>query len=699
MDIYKGLIGEEDFNRWDGTGSPTFTRQTSTGGTVMLTKVGYYQGQNANTYEYDAKTYGDSFSSATIDAALTAIGTTTQATLFLRPGTWTISANKDWSAYTNITFKIPRGAFISRGAYTITLPTVPEAGLYQIFLGTGTVTIPGEKYPEWFGAKDDSGTTDNTAAMLAALASGGTIKIKAPSGGYYKITDDLNVTVAGTKIISDNKAEIRQTVAGKKAFNITVSNVDIKNLTLTGLQHAAYNTGETAVYATGTSDSVRITDITVNDCVISNWGWEAIRFDYVTKANARNNRIYDIVYSGIQGRNTNEVDFSHNHIVDIGPGSASGVIVGVTLDGSVSQATASKYGRISDNYIYNTKQAILLEPAEHITISNNVLLDNLTGIDVKYHTTGGVSKNVTVTGNSIINLSLTTTQQKGIDVAGYDSTTLTENVSATGNVIYGYGSTADSRGAIQTGNITGCNFIGNIIANAQKYPLLIGSYTKNTNFIGNTIYGMQIVVGSTAMYVGLGCDYTFIDSNNIQSGAYPSITVPAASPLLLIGTNYYNTSAVTPIGTLSGTNASLKRLVVGSTATVTGAATGDLKSHVFTQNSVPNGMVIHFRAAGTKTGATGNKQINIVWGSATYTVHAAANNTNDWRVEGEILFTAAGAQSISWKCWDGATVTQGYEAGAQDISAGDVTLKLQAVVSGAADTVVQRMWVVERQYQ
>ena len=39
--VTKGLIGEQDIHRWDGTSSKTFTRASSTGGTLTLNDVGY----------------------------------------------------------------------------------------------------------------------------------------------------------------------------------------------------------------------------------------------------------------------------------------------------------------------------------------------------------------------------------------------------------------------------------------------------------------------------------------------------------------------------------------------------------------------------------------------------------------------------------------------------------------------------------
>lgn len=193
--ITKGLIGEQDQNKWDGVTS-TFTRATSTGGTLTLNKVGY---------EVDAlMSYGGgvNYTRATIAAALAAIGTTNKATLVLRPETWVIDSNVDWSAYTNVTFKVVPGAVISHGAFSVKLP-FPQAGRYQILSGTGNVTFYGSHGtwpPEWWGVTMDG--VDSSTAMQkcatdvynsnyeAALRAGGVIELSA--GILYSSLDMLN---------------------------------------------------------------------------------------------------------------------------------------------------------------------------------------------------------------------------------------------------------------------------------------------------------------------------------------------------------------------------------------------------------------------------------------------------------------------------------------------------------------------------
>ncbi len=143
---------------------------------VLVWSVDNVSNYLGNTYEIDALSYSPfTFTQAAITAACTAIGSGTK-TLLLHPGTWTISSNVDWAAICpNTTFKVPPGAIISHGAFTISMP-MPEAGPYQILSGTtGTITYnsTGAKQilPEWYGAVGDA-STNNATAINKAFADG-----------------------------------------------------------------------------------------------------------------------------------------------------------------------------------------------------------------------------------------------------------------------------------------------------------------------------------------------------------------------------------------------------------------------------------------------------------------------------------------------------------------------------------------------
>lgn len=179
----------------------------------------------ATQYEVDALiSYGGgaSYTQATIEAALTAIGTTNKVTLLLRPGTWVISSNADWSAYTNVTWKVAPGAIlqIATGTTTTIYGKLVD-GRHQMIahVGTGIARFgPGaiERFrPEMWGAKGDGTTNDgpainamfDSARASASLGCGPwveflngqmktTVSINAGGFGnnYIKITGNGNYT-------------------------------------------------------------------------------------------------------------------------------------------------------------------------------------------------------------------------------------------------------------------------------------------------------------------------------------------------------------------------------------------------------------------------------------------------------------------------------------------------------------------------
>jgi hypothetical protein len=162
----KGLIGMQDLNKWDGTDTKTFSRRSSSGGTLTLNKVGH---------EVDVLTVygnGDEYTGDTIQAALNKIGTTNNVRIVLSAGTWVIAANTDWSAYTNITLCMPPGALISHGAYTFNWGGLIDAGPYEIISGSGTVTLtttPIIEYDKWTdGAGDDIFPSKDNAIDLGS---------------------------------------------------------------------------------------------------------------------------------------------------------------------------------------------------------------------------------------------------------------------------------------------------------------------------------------------------------------------------------------------------------------------------------------------------------------------------------------------------------------------------------------------------
>jgi hypothetical protein len=193
-------------------------------------------------------TYGNGtdYTDTALMAACTAVGSDV-ATILLRPGTWTQSVNRDYSAVCpNATLKSAFGAVILHDTYTFSwggkLDVLP--GQYWLN-GTGTVTfnilnVP-IVYSTWFGSVADGETTDNVAAFkkaVAATPTGGRLVIPSSGTTYYKYDNATNgfsdATTIDRSITIQIDGTIKQTGYLYQANPAFIFYVTGDNVTFTG---------------------------------------------------------------------------------------------------------------------------------------------------------------------------------------------------------------------------------------------------------------------------------------------------------------------------------------------------------------------------------------------------------------------------------------------------------------------------------
>lgn len=629
-------------------------------------------------------------------------------------GTYTLSGTNTVSHH----LTIPEGVIYS-GDATLNFTVQPTIGLYQVFDPSLTVTGLRYAYGEWFGAKADSGTTDNTLMINAATAAAPIIHFSTPSSkGYYKITDEIAVDTSNKTFLGPDgdHAKIVQATASKKGFNVSASNVSIKRLEIQGTQYAAVDSSESAIYAAppingsyptidnAYYDTNRITDVVVEDCIIHDWGYEGIKFYWVDRPKALQNRVYNISYSAIQGRNTNYGDFSNNLIEDVTGGGGT-LANGITIAGTVSQATAPKYNNVSNNKIFRCAyEGIDLEPGEYTTVSNNQLYDCYLPIIVGAHSVagGGYSKYNTIENNLMVNITLSTAASRftGINEHGIDSTHLNTGNSYIGNTVVGYGTHSPaSYGAIYMIYSSGSTWSGNKIVGAHRVGMYIADYVQSAIITGTTIDTLATdVAGLAGIYIaGEYNSHTYITNNTINTGAIqPIYGVGAHNELLRIGINKLYVTAVQELSTLYPLNETIhKDATVVDVSGTTNETT--LRTITIGANSMNMNSMIRVTAFGYMTGASGNKTIKLYWGSAAYMVVPASTSNDDWRVTAEIMNNnnSLSLQSISWIGYHGGTVTQGFETGAQATTS-DVVLKLTGTLADSSEHIIQRGFIVER---
>ena len=184
---------------------------------------------------------------------LTLIGTDTAViTLPGVKGTatvYTVGSNSDFaSSYPNVTFKVLSGAVIAHGAYTLKLHL--EAGQYQVFDGTGAVTLVNADkiLPRWFGALGDGATDDivpirkafasQAASQVAYLANATNYVFSVPvvafDNSHWEISDAITPGSQAMRI-RGNWAILRLTDGTKNFFECSVAyRIEHEGMTFVG---------------------------------------------------------------------------------------------------------------------------------------------------------------------------------------------------------------------------------------------------------------------------------------------------------------------------------------------------------------------------------------------------------------------------------------------------------------------------------
>jgi hypothetical protein len=601
---------------------------------------------------------------------------------------YTLSANTTLSAK-NV--YVVQGTVITTTGYTLTLSGSLSAGPYQIFSGTGTVTGLRHAYPEWFGTDHD--------AFDKAIAASSIVELTASS---YTITDEITANSSST-IFSNRKSEIIQSTSNTGAIDITASNVKIRGIKFTGPQYATAQTNENAIHAYGADSSNYITGIEITDCEMDTWGYTGILFKYVSDYRIVNPRITNVYSAGISMQSSILGSIVNEYINNvIGTPYAYGVSFTRADNDSLVTEPRSGYTTVIGGSINNVInwEGLDTHGGEHLTFIG------VSGYGNKYAIGIGSAKNtagdstfapldINIVGGEWDSGVTDGTAYYGLAFVGVSGGQL-----ATGNVkglrLKGYGNDANPGGAVYTYSTDGVSFDIDII-NPATYGYDITSESKGTKIsgiiqdvwseVGTVPMGIRFVSGdNTALLDGIH----FVSSS--KSATYKNgeaIRIGnIAGNVIRLGTNFNN--GFTRYLNDAGDKAN--RGVTGLSTSGTGEDT--IATTTYAANTIGNQGRITIRAAGTKTGANGNKTLKFYFGSSSVTFHAAANNTNDWRFEAMISNNATGSQSVTWTGWDGATPLQGYEVWTEDTTAA-VEMKITGECANASDAITQGVWNIE----
>lgn len=429
-----------------GTGAAeTGPRRTSTGGVSTLTKFDATHIKYRSclqSIENSASSAYVCLTEAQISAAITAIGSTI-ATIKLLTGSTAIT--DDLTIPTNITLAPEPGAYLTIATTkTLTINGHVDAGLYQIFscTGTGKVVYAGKKYPEWWGAKDDSGTTACAAAFNAACLNAGPVEVVNPNGGYYDVATAIvlpsNTTLYGrgyqSRIHSSNITRLSGITATGTAV-APLSNIKVRQLRVTGL--AGTTPGVTAETCGHGIDFKFCNDCEATGNYVTGWSDAGI-----SSIDGNRNIIWgnNVKYTAqnIQVA-AQTIDCYDNMIVNN--------ISGVTLLYTGIQ-TEGNFGGSGDKKVYGT-----------VIFGNNARGAWERGI------VSQVSPNTVISGNYVgeCGVGLVSDAKKsGIHLYGAPNSSLTGNVSVD-NPGYGIRLGANSTSVAVSGNTTQGNDLGSLL--------------------------------------------------------------------------------------------------------------------------------------------------------------------------------------------------------------------------------------------
>jgi len=295
--------------------------------------------------------------------------------------------------------------------------------------GTGAVASTVQtKLRESVSVKDFGavGVGDETAAIQAALTAATGKSLTLNPGVEYTISATLNVP-AGTTIIGYG-ATLKNVTTHITLLSLATG-CKVFGLKFIGAG-SAYNASGFAIRAIGTRNGVGVaptylSDITVQDCIITNCGAYAIEFEYVARSFVTYNTIQNVGYSGVFCFSCDSVLVEGNYIDGLAGETVSGQLnaYGITFTSLISATDLvrdpqSQYCRAIGNLIRNipTWHGMDTHGGTHCDFIDNRVENCRRGIILTNLVTVG-SSYCSVQGNTIIN-TLTGTNSNGSQKQG-----------------------------------------------------------------------------------------------------------------------------------------------------------------------------------------------------------------------------------------------------------------------------------------
>ncbi|MCR4307647.1 MAG: right-handed parallel beta-helix repeat-containing protein [Candidatus Berkelbacteria bacterium] len=493
-------------------------------GTTIYTRDNLYF-EFSPSDDIDALQYSPfTFTQATIEAALTAIGTVNKVTLLLRPGNWVILTALAFP--TNVTLKMPAGAYFSGAAVTSAL-----------------ITGIKETTPSMFGINTIPGTTDMTTAIQAAAtaAANGTLIFAAET---YLVSTAIslpsNIMVKGHRY----KSLLKTTTNGINLLTASSkSNITIENISFQGNNSSTAQTDGNAIYFTTVTDfRIANNNFTGFGATASGHGGAIYLYSGCERFTVEGN--YIVGGLGASGGSDILVYTSGGNGVIRGNQTLSANSQGIYLSAVTPVGKLVVEGNTSKNHLRHGILAVYGAFNAETVIANNVLVDNAgTGIYISGDDSGGGG--IVVTGNIIdscagggdVSLS------GGILVTGTGLTTITANyIYNSGKTSAGVTRTVNPGVAIKVNNQTNTIIDNNIIDTSTNYGISAYNNLTRLNIYNNTIIntiaaGIHIL--SSIKMLGLNISHNYIEVATVDgNGIYLLDTLNDGTVDFNISDNY-----------------------------------------------------------------------------------------------------------------------------------------------------------------
>lgn len=381
---------------------------------------------------------------------------------------------------------------------------------------------------------DPTGVVGSTAAiqaLISAAPNGSTIRF--PDGAVFSISDSLLVDHALTL---EGRAQIVQTGTGKCGFEVTSSGVAFRGLRITGRQFAATVANEHGIWAHGASSAAYIKNLTIENCVIDNWGQGGVWANFVDGVSIRNTSLEDLRSAGLMFLSCKNGIVDKNTINTVTAAQGYGIALTRYEPGVLAVNPPTSDFKVTNNTVWHvdTWEGIDTHAGERIVIAQNFIYACSVAIAVVGTTSDDgihAAHDISVANNTMDSFVTDGTAGPGIMFVGASSGIGVLVDGATGyirgNTVKNHGTDTAGSGGILFYDTRGVAVEGNFIVDCA--PNGICAYHDNYNYSikNNTIVDAWSVTQARADAVRVRSTYNTgtVDGTITMRGAKVALHV------------------------------------------------------------------------------------------------------------------------------------------------------------------------------